>query len=408
MQPPVLTYCLNVHPAERLDELVALLRGPAARVRALWSPDRPRGAGLWLPLAAAAELARDEGAVERARAALDEAGLFACTANAFPIGGFHAASVKRAVYRPTWSDPARLDYTRLAARALARLLPEGEPGTLSTVPISYRAFGEDEAGLERAARHLGQLALDLRRLEEESGRPLALALEPEPLCTLETTAEAVAFVEERLLRGPGREPLRAAGLSASQAEAELRRRIGVCLDVCHLACQFETVDEALTRLAAAGVRVVKAQLSSALELTRPATNEPGRRRLAAFAEPRYLHQSIGLTAAGQRLVAEDLPDLLDGEARLAPAFEAAERVRTHFHVPLCWGGDPELGTTRAVLEDGLAALARATDHLEVETYTFSVLPPADLARYEGDVVRMVVEELRWTEAALAARGVTCA
>lgn len=404
MSSPVLSYCLNVHPAETLDEVVALLQGPVARARAAWRGASSRmGVGLWLPLAAARAIAEDDGAAARTRDALASAGLFAYTVNAFPIGGFHRERVKEAVYRPTWLDAARSDYTRLACRALARLLPGGARGSVSTVPVSWRGFGDaDAGGLARAGAHLGALAADLLALEDATGHEVSLALEPEPRCTLETTAEAADFLEAHVFSGAGRAALVAHGHTPARAEAALRRLVGVCVDTCHLACVFEPLGPALDALARRGVRVPKAQLSAAPELARPAENDDGRRRLAAFAEPRYLHQTFGREANGLVVGVEDLGQALDERARLAPAFARAEQLRTHFHVPLCWPGEPALGTTRGELEAGLAALARATDHLEVETYTFAVLPEG----FASDVVAMVTDELRWAEAALRAQGVT--
>lgn len=401
---PVLSYCQNVHPAETLDALLGVLGGPAARARAAWRPDAPMGAGLWLPLEVARAIATDDGAAARVKDALAGAGLFAFSANAFPIGGFHAARVKEAVYRPSWLEPARVDYTRLACRALARLLPEGERGSVSTVPVAWRPRGmHDDAALARAGVHLAEVVADLLLLEDATGREVALALEPEPRCALETTAELVGFLEAHVFSGAGRARLVERGLPPDGAEAALRRHVGACVDACHLAVVFEPLGEALARLEAAGVRVVKAQLSAALDLERAATNLAGRRRLAGFDEPRYLHQTFGRAPGGQVVGVEDLPLALDAEGRLLGPLEGAERLRTHFHVPLHWPGDAELGTTRGELEAGLAALARATDHLEVETYTFDVMPPALRG---GDVVAMVAEELRWADAALRARGFT--
>lgn len=402
---PVLSYCTNVHPGETVDDLVALLGGPVARARR--GRGRARmGAGLWLPLAAARAVAEDDRARDRVAAALELAGLFAFTANAFPIGGFHDPRVKERVYRPTWADPARRDFTLLACRALARLLPDGARGSVSTSPISFRPFG-DEAEHARAGWHLGEVAAGLLALEAETGHEVALALEPEPGCTLETAAEAAAFLERHLLGGAGREALVGrTGLAPAAAEAALRRLVGVCVDACHLAVVEEPLVVALERLARAGLRVVKAQLSSALELDRPGDRPAACARLAAFAEPRFLHQTTARLDDGRLVALPDLSAALgpDG-ALLDPALSRARRLRTHFHVPLAWEGDEHLATTRGWLEAGLAALARATDHLEVETYTFDVLPAADRARWGFDVAAMCEAELRWAEAALAARGV---
>lgn len=403
----LLSYCTNVHPGETVDDLVALLLGPVARVRRGWGRER-MGAGLWLPRTAARAIAEDDRAHDRVAAALEQAGLFAFTANAFPIGGFHDPRVKDRVYRPTWAEPARRDFTLLACRALARLLPPGARGSVSTAPISFRAFG-DEAEHARAGWHLGQVAHGLLRLQVDTGAWVQLALEPEPGCTLETTAEAVAFLERHVLGGAGRDAWLASngGGDREGAERALRLFIGVCVDACHLAVVEEPLVVALDRLERAGLSVVKAQLSSALELDRPGDRPAARARLAAFAEPRFLHQTTARLDDGRLVSSPDLSAALapDG-ALLDPALARARRLRTHFHVPLAWEGDEHLATTRGWLEAGLAALAGATDHLEVETYTFDVLPAADRARWGGDVAAMCEAELRWADAALTARGVS--
>ncbi len=393
---------MNVHPGESLGELVELLRGPAAKVRTAWRGEGDMGAGLWLPLKSAQAIATDEEAAKQVREALSESGLFAFTVNAFPAGGFHAAWVKERVYRPTWTSDVRLDYTRLACRALARLLPDGTRGSVSTVPVAYKAFGEAETDPVAAASNLGRLTLDLLRLESETGHEVSLALEPEPLATLSTTGDAIAFLQTHVFAGAARRELTESGLSPADAEAALRRFIGLCVDTCHLACEFETISTSLAAIADAGIRVVKAQLSSALQLDSPASNVLGRVRLMAFSEPRYLHQSIAQTASGEKIVAGDLPQVFTATGALDPRFNDAETLRVHFHVPLCWEGDTGLGTTRHVLEEGLAALCEATDHLEVETYTFDVFPEAQRERFGGDVVKMIVAELRWAEERLAA------
>jgi hypothetical protein len=399
-----LSYCMNVHPGEGLEELLATLRGPAHRVREEWRPQGRMGAGLWLPAATAQAIAHDPSAAARVREALAEAGLFAFSVNAFPFGGFHAAEVKSRVYRPTWAEPERLAYTEDACRALAALLEEGGRGSVSTVPVGYKAFGAVHSTSQAAGAALGRLTSSLEDLEAETGRSLAVALEPEPLAVLETVDETIAFLEQHVFRGPGAQALAEAGGPGGEAgEAALRRRVGVCVDTCHLACEFEDLSAGVGRLRSAGVVVVKAQLSSALELRHPASNAAGLARLLAFAEPRYLHQTLGLRG-GQRVSFEDLTALTNPEGELVDRAAACEVLRTHFHVPLCWEGDEHLGTTRSDLLSGLSALAGATDHLEVETYTFEVLPAAVRARYGDDVVQMVAAELAWTEAALRARG----
>lgn len=405
MGVPLLGYCTNVHPGEALADLVAIARGPAARVRRLAGHAAPLPVGLWLPREAAAALAGDARAADLLRAALADGGLVAFTANAFPIGGFHAARVKEAVYRPTWLDPARRDFTVLAARALARLLPDGARGSVSTSPVSFQPFA-DEAAHALAGWHLGQVAAELLALERGTGHEVALAIEPEPGCTLETAADLVRFLEAHVFSGAGRAALVAArGLTPAAAEAELRRLVGACLDACHHAVAFEPLARALGRYAAAGVRVVKAQLSAA-----PIVDDVGdvaaRARLAAFAEPRWLHQTSALVDGG-RVAWTDLDQALGaGGAIVDPRAARARALVVHCHVPLAWPGDGGVGTTRGDLARALGAIAAATDHLEVETYTFDVLPAADRALWGDDVAAMTADEVRWARRALGSTRVT--
>jgi hypothetical protein len=390
-----LGYCLNVHPGETLDEVVAALAGPVARVAELTG--EPLGVGLYLAAEAAREVAASPAALERLRSALGAARATVFTANAFPYGGFHAETVKRAVYRPTWSEPSRLGYTVTVAHVLAALLPEGGHGSLSTAPVSYRELAAPEPALELAGDHLGIAAVALEKIARRTGRELALAIEPEPNATLESASELVAFLQDHVFSGEGRARLeRELSLDAPRAEAVARRRIGACLDVCHHAVVFEPIEDALAAYSRAGVSVVKAQLSSALELS-PRGNAAGVARLRAFAEPRYLHQTHWKKGAATGRV-EDIPGAFLETGGLAPGFAEAETIRSHVHVPLAWAGDAEIGTTRSVLERALPAIARATSDLEVETYTWSVLPAATRARYGDDVAAMVAAELAWVRA----------
>lgn len=375
-----LGYCLNVHPGETLDEVVAALEGPVARARQLAGEI---GAGIYLASRAVQEVTASDAAFSRLRGALDRAGVRAFTANAFPVGGFHAVSVKREVYRPTWEEPARRDFTIAVARVLARLLPRGGRGSLSTSPISYGAFAPVDPS--RAGELLGEVAVALERISWEEERELALAIEPEPLCVLQRADELVRFLQANVYSGQGRAIIERE-LPGLNSEAIARRRVGACLDACHHAVVFEDIEEALRVYERAGVRVVKAQLSSALLVCDV-------ERLRPFAEPRYLHQTFWKRGA-EIGHAEDIDEAL-------VAARGADEVRSHFHVPLAWAGDGEIGTTRPLLERALSAIARATDDLEVETYTWSVLPEATRAKFAGDVSAMVAAEIAWVREALS-------
>ncbi|MFC8195365.1 metabolite traffic protein EboE [Streptomyces sp. NPDC060006] len=361
-----LAYCTNVHPAETLDGVLAQLRDHCEPVRKRLGRDR-LGIGLWLARDAAHALVSDPSALRGLRTELDQRGLEVVTLNGFPYEGFGAEEVKYRVYKPDWADPERLDHTTALARVLAGLLPDDvTEGTVSTLPLAWRtAYDDDRAA--RAHTALRTLAERLDALEELTGRSIRVGLEPEPGCTVETTADAIA-------------PLTAIA----------HDRIGVCVDTCHLATSFEDPHTALDRLAAAGVPVVKSQLSAALHAEHPHLPEV-REALAAFDEPRFLHQTRTLTAAGLRGT-DDL-----GEATQADALPDASPWRAHFHVPLHADPAAPLTSTLPVLKDALTRLVGGpqplTRHLEVETYTWQALPPELRPRGRAQLADGIAAEL---------------
>ena len=365
-----LGYCTNVHPSESLDEVHAAL-DLAGRVRASLGVDE---LGLGIYLSAAATRAADPAALAERLAGL---GLYAFTLNGFPYGGFHAGRVKEAVYRPDWTDPARAEHTLRLAALLEGIAPASvEEPTVSTVPLGWR-IGWDDDHTRAAAAALVLVARELRAQAHGRGRAVRLCLEPEPGCAVETAAGAAAFFTGPLAEAAG-----------ADADA-VRDHLGVCYDVCHQAVMHESPEHVLRTLADAGVTVGKVQLSCALELRDPA-DAGARAELAAFDEPRYLHQACAGDAR-----ADDLPEALAEFPRDRP-------WRVHFHVPI--DGDPEgaMGTTRGELERAAALLREtgATRHYEVETYTWSVLPEGERPDAPDALAAGVARELAWAREAL--------
>ncbi|MEU5737755.1 metabolite traffic protein EboE [Streptomyces tendae] len=363
-----LAYCTNVHPAETLDGVLAQLRDHCEPVRKRLGRDR-LGIGLWLARDAAHALVTDPAALRGLRTELDRRGLEVLTLNGFPYEGFGAEEVKYRVYKPDWADLERLEHTTSLARLLAGLLPDDvTDGTISTLPLAWRtAYDETRADKARAA--LVTLAERLDALQDLTGRSIRIGLEPEPGCVVETTHDALA-------------PLTAIA----------HDRIGVCVDTCHLATSFEDPQAALDALTAARVPVVKSQLSAALHAERPA--DPAvREALAAFAEPRFLHQTRTTTPAGGLHGTDDLDEALaDG----GPLPDTAP-WRAHFHVPLHAAPAAPLTSTLPVLKTALTRLVGGphplTRHLEVETYTWQALPPELRPRARAQLTDGIAAEL---------------
>lgn len=376
-RPTQLTYCLNIHPGESWSETRTALRGPALSVARRVAGGQAFGLGLRLGARAAEELT-EPGPLDDLREFLARQNLYVFTINGFPYGRFHGAPVKAQVYEPDWTTPERRAYTCLLADLLAGLLPEGQDGSISTVPVGFAPRLADPKDQAAAVSNLLETVRHLARLEAETGREIHLGLEPEPACFLETSADGLRFHEQVLASaGPGEEPL-------------VRRHLGVCLDTCHVALAYEEVAATWDRYVAAGMRISKVQLSAALQAE---PTEAARQALRPFAEPTYLHQVRARRPDGTVEQWLDLPEALAAW----PA--GVESLRVHFHVPLFWTASGPLGSTAATLDADFWARARgaACTHFEVETYTFDVLPPS-LQR--GDVVASIAEELHWARTRL--------
>ncbi|MET4637858.1 metabolite traffic protein EboE [Mycetocola sp. 2940] len=362
-----LSYCTNVHPAEDLAGVLEQLdafAGPARRAAGL--PEL--GVGLWLPADLARQLAESREDRELLRERLEANALVLRTINAFPYAAFHADVVKLDVYLPDWTDPRRAAYTLDCADVLAALLPEGADGSISTLPLGWREPWTADAD-SRASAALKSVSDGLRVLREETGRTVRIAIEPEPGCVLDTVTDVVEWLAART-GDDGIDP----------------EFVGICLDTCHLAVSFADPAAAVRLIADAGLRVVKVQASAALHVADPA-DPASRDAVAAFVEQRYLHQTRELSADGNVLAVDDLPEALDGLPARGP-------WRVHFHVPLHLAPRAPLTATTEVLRAALDAVRSIPHgdeaHLDVETYTWSVLPDG-----VDDLVAGIAGEVRW-------------
>lgn len=381
--PAHLTYCLNVHTGETLDQIMAVIRDHVLPVRAAICGDHPFGLGLRLANQASLDLLAAS-AIQTFRELLARHALYAFTINGFPFGEFHAAIVKERVYHPDWRMPARRDYTIRLAHILAALMPDTLTGSISTVPGSYKAWIRSADDISAMTENLADTAAALHTIRCETGREIHLGLEPEPDCFIETTAACLDFFKRHLLIHGRNHLARNYGIMPETAEDILRRHIGICFDTCHLALQYEDLVASMNTLAAAGIRISKIQISAAIHtLWGPGVAE----QLRPFCNAVYLHQvkTPGLKGAISR------GDLMDVLAH-PPAF--GEDWRIHCHVPLYWSGTGDLHTTTDQLTSAFfnRALALGTEHFEIETYTFNVLPP-DIRACGID--GSIIQEFQW-------------
>jgi sugar phosphate isomerase/epimerase len=386
-----LTYCTNIHAAEGWDAVFSNLRRFAPALKTRFSPSAPFGIGLRLSARDARELLQ-QNRLPDFRSFLDDHGLYVALINGFPHGSFHRTAVKADVYAPDWRDDARVRYTLDLIEILAHLLPEGVDGGISTAPLTYKPWIEP-AGPEAWStftHNVVRVAQAMVRLREQRGLLLHLDIEPEPDCLIETTGEFLHFFEEWLLPQGAPALASATGLNVDAAREHLREHVRLCLDCCHYAVEFEDPADALRRLRAAGAKIGRVQLSSALRVKFPDDARqcgPIVERLLRFADTTYLHQVI--EERNGRL--EHYSDL-DVALAASPAPAGAE-WRIHFHVPLFTAEYDGLGSTqdyvRQVIE--LATASGAARHFEIETYTWDVLPQG----LKIDLLESIAREYEW-------------
>ena len=387
---PHLTYCSNIHPGESWAQTRAAVLEHVPEVRRRVAPSQRFGVGLRLSNEAVTELGRGD-ALASFRAELEARELYVFSINGFPYGPFHGTTVKESVYRPDWRETQRELYTQRLADALEALLPEGMTGSISTVPLCFAERNVAGAS-ERMAEALRRQAAELSYRHRTRGVELVLALEPEPCCALETIDQTIAFFREHLL---SRESIKRFGaltqLDDTEAEAALRRHLGVCLDTCHAAVEFEDPRASVAELLDAGIRIGKVQVTTGIRIRN--VDRPHVEALRAFADDVYLHQVVAKGPDGLHRVV-DLPPALQA---FADGRIPTDEWRVHFHVPVFMRELPPFENTQEFLAEALDEVLQrnATEHLELETYTWDVLPPE---HRKQSVDEAISGELLWVVA----------
>ena len=373
-----LSYCSNIHAGESWDATFQNLKIYIPEVKNRLAHRGAFGIGLRLSQEASLVLERPE-RMQEFQEWLKKSNAYVFTLNCFPYGGFHRTKVKEQVHAPDWTTEERRDYTIRCFRILAQLLPEDMEGGISTSPLSYRHWFstdlEREAAFAQATTHLIDVVEELVRLRQETGKWLHLDIEPEPDGLIENSEELICYFKD-WLKAKGKGMLaKKLGVVEKEASAKILDHLQVCYDVCHFAIGYEKPKETFQKLKKAGIGIGKIQLSAALKLLIP--ESPYERfslgkRLAEFADTTYLHQVVGSTKAGGL---NSYPDLPQAIAQLGATQDLEWRV--HFHVPIFL---ENYGTFQSTQEDIatvlllLQAQPSLCQHLEVETYTWEVLP----------------------------------
>ncbi|WP_160717680.1 metabolite traffic protein EboE [Chitinophaga solisilvae] len=399
MQTPYghLTYCTNIHPGEKWEDHFAQLRQHIPAIKQRLSPDKPFGIGLRLANTASLELAREE-QLNAFRKWLQQENCYVFTMNGFPYGGFHDTVVKDQVHTPDWTQADRVAYTIRLFRILAALLPEGMEGGISTSPLSYkfwcnRCEEEQNSFTESATLNMLLVLEQLVRIRRSGGPLLHLDVEPEPDGLLENTGEYISWYFNDLL--PAGIPFIKEKFDVTDEAAAdiIKSHIQLCYDVCHFALVYETPAQVLETLHSRGLKVGKIQISAALRADMTTRREAVVNAFRQFNEPVYLHQVIARKASGELIHYPDLPEALADAAN-----PQVTEWRSHFHVPVFINRFDVLQSTQEDIIEVLA-LQRSqpfTQHLEAETYTWEVLPPA----LKEEIGLSVSRELEWIAAQL--------
>ncbi|AFZ66812.1 metabolite traffic protein EboE [Deinococcus peraridilitoris] len=389
-----LTYCTNIHPSSGIEAVMENLERYAVPLKARLAPDELFGVGLRLSGEESRQLL-EEGELARFHAFLEERGLYVFTMNGFPYGPFHGQAVKENVHAPDWRSEERVQYTLRLIEILATLLPTGMEGGISTSPLTYKAWVDqaDEQTWEVLTRNVVRVVEALVRLRRDFGTFIHLDVEPEPDGLLERSEELATFFGERLLQSGAQELAERLGIEDERAREHLKDHLQVCFDTCHVAVAYEDSAQALQNYQRSGLRIGKIQVSSAVKVVL-SPDATGRQRvadaLAPFVESTYLHQVLQRNEDGSVTQYPDLPQAL---AQLQDP--CAREWRVHFHVPIFLERFGELASTQEGILNTFALLRGQpfTRHLEIETYTWDVLP----AELKLPLLDSIEREYRWVQ-----------
>jgi hypothetical protein len=388
-----LTYSTLVHPGDTWEDMWNSLITYVPKVKARVSPNDPFGVSLRLSASSANTLANSPAEREKLKKFLADNDMYLYTVNAFPYGPFKNTVVKEQVYEPDWRSEERTQYTINVADVLADVVPENVEPSIQSAPLGFKPNVKGKADVDSFTQHVLRVTAHLVHLAQTKNRTVRLALEPEPYCFLETTEETIDYFTDHLYTGKAATELaKLTGLPIAEAFIALRTHVGIVFDICHQALEYEDISVSLQRLVDAGIPIFKLQEAAAMRV--PRVTQKIVDTLHRYAETIYLTQTM-------QMKNNQITRFLN----LEDAFKSwkddpsEQEWRIHFHVPVFLDDLGEFGTTRFAIEDALKfhkanPLSR---HLEIETYTWDVLP--DNLK-TGDIVDYVCREIEWVRGQL--------
>jgi len=397
MQTPYghLSYCSNIHPGEKWAAHFSVLQSSIPEIKAAVSPEEKMGIGLRLANQASIDLS-EKSNFDEFKNWLEANDCYVFTMNGFPYGGFHNVVVKDQVHAPDWTTPERTDYTIRSFELLAKLLPNNlTEGGISTSPLSYRFWWKTPETLEEATKiatkNIISVVEALIDLKDSTGKTLHLDIEPEPDGILENSDEYIAWYKNYLLP-MGIEQLSSKGFSSEKAIEAIKSHIQLCYDVCHFAVGFEAPQVVINKLVIEELKVGKIQISSALKVDFSSNAEEKLKVIAQYNEPTYLHQVVARRNDGSFVKFQDLTEAIAGFE------ENISSWRVHFHVPLFLENYGALSSTQSDIVDTINVHKKVpfTNHLEIETYTWGVLP----TEFQAPLNESIIREINWVKGLL--------
>ncbi|MGH2622347.1 MAG: metabolite traffic protein EboE [Sphingobacterium sp.] len=390
-----ISYCTNIHGGESWKDHFDQLKNSLPNIKQTVSPRQSFGLGLRLSAQAASELSDPE-VLKEWKNWLNEHDLYVFTLNGFPFGDFHLKAVKDKVHFPDWTTTERLEYTKKLIDVLAQLLNEDCSGGISTSPLSYRYWFDENTAewksmREKSTNNIIQIADYLWQQEQQHARYIHLDIEPEPDGVLEDGREFIAWYQTELLEQAYPYFEQKYGFDKAHTLSLITRYICICYDVCHFALEYENHQAIIHELTSLGIQIGKFQISAALKLhllEDPADRKKKKLILEEFDEPIYLHQVIAKTKANTLVKYRDLPQALE-------KIDQMDQIewRSHFHVPIFLESYGEISSTQSDIIEvlNLQKESPRTNHIEVETYTWNVLPKALQIPIEDSISR----EINW-------------
>jgi hypothetical protein len=397
MQTPYghLSYCSNIHPGEEWAAHFSILKISIPEIKAAVCPNEKMGIGLRLANQASIDLS-EKSDFDEFKNWLEANDCYVFTMNGFPYGGFHNVVVKDQVHAPDWTTPERTDYTIRSFGLLAKLLPNNlTEGGISTSPLSYRFWWKTPEAIEEAIKtatiNIISVVEALIDLKASTGKTLHLDIEPEPDGILENSDEYIAWYKNYLIP-MGIEQLSSKGFSSEKAIEAIKSHIQLCYDVCHFAVGFEAPQVVINKLVIEELKVGKIQISSALKVDFSSNAEEKLKVIAQYNEPTYLHQVVARRNDGSFVKFQDLTEAIAGFE------ENISSWRVHFHVPLFLENYGALSSTQSDIVDTINVHKKVpfTNHLEIETYTWGVLP----TEFQAPLNESIIREINWVKGLL--------